>query len=255
MPGREPMNPRGRQFALGGLLSSWVRREAFSDRESAVLRRCYSGREPRMFSKYGTRQWTAPLPSTRIVMKDPFALLSLKALNDVTDAVPVLLYRHPAAVLASYRRMGWTADTEEMTALGAPAPAGPGDLEAMAAMWGWCHQIALNDLASVPDAVILSHHALTVGADAAHAVLCDRLGLEFAPTAADVAAVTSSQRRDGVLHDFDRTATAVDTGWRERVTPDEIARLEAAVEAVWSELEGRQLSLPTAPLGTKEDPT
>jgi hypothetical protein len=208
-----------------------------------------------MFSRYGSRQWAAPLPSTRIIMKDPFAVLSLRALSAVTNTVPVLLYRHPAAVLASYRRMGWTADTDEMTALGAPAPTGPGDLAAMAAMWGWCHQVALADLEAVPEAVIVSHQALTNGAEAAHAVLCDRLGLGLAPALTDTSAGTSSQRRDGVLHDFDRTAAAVATGWRERVAPDEIDQIESMVATVWSELESRQLRFPTAPLGTKEDPT
>jgi hypothetical protein len=256
MPGREPMNPRGRQFGLGGTLTSWVRREAFPPAEAAVLRRCYRGREPRAFSRYGLRQWAAPFNSTRLIIKDPFAILSLHAVHEVTGALPVLLYRHPAAVLASYRRMGWTADTEEMTALGAPAPSGAGDLESMVSMWLWCHQIALADLDDVPDAVIVSHHALTVGSDQAHAALCRELGLEFSPAvAAQPPAAPSSERREGVLHDFDRSPTSVDTGWRGQLSADEIEHIEEAVAAVWTELESRQLTFPVPHHGMKDDPT
>ena len=182
MPGREPMNPRGRQFALGGKLTSWVRRESFAPDEAAVLRRCYAGREPRTFSRYGIRQWAAPLAATRVVIKDPFAVLSCARSTRRPGRFPVLLYRHPAAVLASYRRMGWTADAEEMVVLGATAPSGPGDLDSMIAMWAFCHETALADLAHVAESVVLSHRALTIGADDAHAAVCERLGLDFRPT-------------------------------------------------------------------------
>jgi hypothetical protein len=252
------MNPRGRQFALGGTLSSWVRREAFSSAESAALKRCYAGRELRMFSRYGIRQWAAPLTSTRVIIKDPFAVLSLRAVHDATGTVPVLLYRHPAAVLASYRRMGWTADTEEMAALGAPPPSDDGDLEGMVAMWTFCHRTALADLADVEGALVVSHRALTIGGDESHAALCERLGLGFRPGALELSergTDGSAQRRDGVLHDFDRSAAAVDTGWRGRLSPDEIAHIEESVGSVWADLESRQLVLPTPHLGMKEDPT
>jgi hypothetical protein len=265
MPGREPMNPRGRQFALGGTLQSWVRRESFAGSEAAVLRRAYAGREPRTFSRYGIRQWAAPLPGTRLVIKDPFALLSTRAIHDVTGAIPVLLYRHPAAVLASYRRMGWTADVDEFLALGAPHPDGPDDLDAMATMWAWCHEIVLKDIEDLPDALVVSHHDLTVGGADAHDALFRRLGLEPGPTsqgppaagpaeALPSATPRATQRRDGVLHDFDRTTDAVDTGWRDRLDADEIARLETATHDVWSTLQRRRIHLPT-PTGQTDDPS
>jgi hypothetical protein len=249
------MNPRGRQFGLAGALTTWVRREAFSASESAVIRRCYAGREPRTFSRYGLRQWAAPLPSTRVIIKDPFAVLSLRAVHDVTGARPILLYRHPAAVLASYRRMGWTADTDELMALGAPAPQDAGDLEALVAMWRWCHELALADLSGIPDAVIVSHRALTLGGVEAHATLCRALGLEL-PRAgrADPDVPASTRRRDGVLHDFDRSAADVESGWRAQIDPAEVVHIEQSVASVWDELESRQLSLPTSHLGVKEDP-
>lgn len=255
MPGREPMNPRGKQFRLGGHVDAWVRRTSFDAREAAVLRRCYAGREPRTFSRYGIRQWAAPLRSTRIVIKDPFALLSIAGVHEATGATPVLVYRHPGAVLVSYRRMGWSADTEELAALGAPTPAGPGDLEAMLAMWTWCHEIALSDLADVDEAVVVSHHALTVGGRPAQDLLRDRLSLAHPAEEADSVegdasaahAGARAEPRDGVLHDFSRSATDVDTGWKKHLETDEVQAIEAAVSDVWGELERRQLPLMKSP--------
>jgi hypothetical protein len=241
MPGREPMNPRGRQFALGGAIDAWVRRETFPPHEAAVLRRCYAGREVRMFSRFGIHQWAAPLPTTRIVIKDPFAVLSIGAVHNVVGAVPVLLYRHPAAVLASYRRMGWTADTDEMIALGGPKPVGDDELPAMAAMWSWCHEIALRDLDRIKTGLVVSHHAVTVGGTDAHRELCSRLALD-PPRAARIDA-EANERRRGVLHDFDRSSDAIEEGWHDEVADDEVAAMEELVAPIWAELEDRQVPL------------
>src|SRR5256885_1990496 len=84
--------------------------------------------------------------------------------------------------------------------LGGPPPDGPGDLEAMAAMWAWCHQVVVDDLAAGSGALIVSHHDITVGGPHAHRVLFDRLGLPYPdglPTATEASAAT--ERRDGVL--------------------------------------------------------
>jgi hypothetical protein len=242
MPGREPMNPRGRQFALGGALDAWVRRETFAPHEAAVLRRCYAGREPRTWSRFGIRQWAAALPGTRVVVKDPFALLSIAAVHRTADALPVLLYRHPGAVLASYRRMGWVADVDEMVALGAPKPAGEGDLPAMAAMWSWCHTIALQDLDQIGAGHVVSHHAMTVGGIDAHRDLCALLDLEPPRSVGEKAAADT--RRDGVLHDFDRSSTAIEEGWRSDVSNEEMARIEELTAPLLAELDERQAPLP-----------
>lgn len=246
LPGREPMNPRGRQFALGGRLDGWVRREAFSADEAAVLRRCYSGREPRTFSRYGVRQWRAPWPGTRVLIKDPFALLSVAAVNAATGALPVLVYRHPAAVLASYRRMGWTADTAELTALGAPRPATADDGDAMAAAWRWTHQVALADLDRIPEAVVVSHAALTAAGSTGLRFLASRLQLGVPQPRQARLRRWSRQPAGGELHDFDRSPAAIETGWRGQLGVEELARIETACAAVWEQLETRQLRLPTA---------
>ena len=117
LAGREPMNPRGKQYALAHTLGGWTRLEDPSSRQRWALRTAYRGLNPWLYSRYGRRQWAAPLPWTRLVVKDPFAMLSLPAVVSVTGARAVFLYRHPGAVLASYRRMGWRPDLDELRPL------------------------------------------------------------------------------------------------------------------------------------------
>lgn len=244
LPGREPMNPRAGQFGLGGHLTSWVRRESLSGREAALLKRCYRGRELRAFSRYGNRQWRAPLPFTRVIVKDPFALLSIPAVRGATGATPVVVYRHPAAVIASYRRMGWRADTEELVALGAPAPCGSGDVEAMIAMWVWCYDVVLEDLRHVSGAIVVSHSALASDGTAVRRLGC-QLGLQVPPvrrTETD-SPVQRSPADSAGLHDFTRSPSELETGWRSRVRAEEIAEIEAAAANTWQALEAAQLDL------------
>jgi hypothetical protein len=253
MLGREPMNPRDRQFALDGRLSGWVRCEDFDRTETRLLRRVYSGRVPRTYGRLGVRQRTASMPWRRIVVKDSFALLSLPAVVAATGAVPILIYRHPAAVLASYRRLGWRADAEEFTALGAPPGEHADDARAMAMFWSWGHQVALADLERLPGAVVVSHQELTMGGAAAQAELFRILAL--APPARRVPDATGPadfHLDDVPRHYFDRTPDQVTTGWRTLIDDAEIDLLERETASQWDALEERRIRLP-APSPTDRD--
>lgn len=71
-----------------------------------------------VYGRYGRRQSVARLLWMRVVIKDPFATLSLPVISRETSARVVLIYRHPGAVLVSYRRMGWRPDVDELTSCG-----------------------------------------------------------------------------------------------------------------------------------------
>ena len=64
LAGREPMNPRGRQYALGGSLDGWARLTDPSPYQRFLLRSAYRGWNPMVYSRFGTRQWAGPLPQT-----------------------------------------------------------------------------------------------------------------------------------------------------------------------------------------------
>lgn len=239
MPGREPMNPRGHQYALGGTLEGWSRLDPADRRQARLLRRCYSGREVRTFSRFGVRQWAAGLPGTRVVVKDPFALLSLAAVARLTGAVPVLVFRHPGAVLVSYRRRGWRADIDEVVALGAPPPPADDDVTTMGIFWSWCNTVALDDLAELTGdpagdrrrGLVVSHEQLVAGGDSAVSDLRSWLGLAAPRRRRRSLPARGRQSRGGGLHDFVRDPEELTGAWRDALTPSEVARLDELTAA------------------------
>ena len=252
MPGREPMNPerdKG-QYALAHTLDGWARLTRLTRGQRLALRACYAGLEPRGYSRYGVRRWAAALPWTRVVVKDPYAMLSLPVVVEATGAIPVLVYRHPAAVLASYRRMGWRPDMAEIVQMpdfhrlrGADADPAEDDVAAMAQFWRFLNGLALDDLSSLPRHVVLSHAELAAGGAAALGLLCARLGLTPpAPEAAPPAAVSSPSARTA-LHNLDRDPSGVADGWRADVTEDELSRMEDLAGDVLEDLTARRLVL------------
>lgn len=189
MPGREPTNPHAGQFRLAGTLQSWSQLDEPTGRQRRALWRSYRGLEPRTYGRLGVRSWAAPLPWTTVVVKDPSALLALPTVIATTKARPVLVFRHPAAVLASYRRMGWTPDVAEIVAVEpSPAARAPGDeaddVDRMAFFWSACHQIALRPAPGGGTVFCASHEELTRGGEPAVRRLYEACGLTFGDRAA-----------------------------------------------------------------------
>lgn len=258
MVGREPMNPRGRQYALAGTLTGWTRLELPTPRQRRALQTAYRGLNPRTYGRYGRNQMRGPLPRTRIVVKDPFAMLSVPTITAVTGARGVQLYRHPGAVLASYRRMGWRGDVEEMAPFVASAP-GAGDAvaelwgadratltdtEAMGLFWSILTTLALDDMSRTPGTVMVAHHELASGGEAATSRLFDVLGLEFsAQTIAAINQGGASQRSDNELHRFDRKPAEVAEAWKRHVSDEDVARIEAITAPVRERVERTRLRL------------
>lgn len=241
LAGREPMNPRGRQYALGGTLTGWTRLTEPTRRQRWALRTAYHGWNPRTFGRYGRGQWRAPLPGVRVVVKDPFAMLSVPAISRVTGARAVQVFRHPGAVLASYRRMGWHADLAEIAGLldcgvdhgplvrslweaGAEAMS---EAERMGVFWAVLNGVALADLPLAPGTVVVAHHELAGGGASAARVLFGELGLRFGEgSAAEMTGGRPAAASDEGLHRLNRDPAQVAESWRRHLDPAEVSRIE-----------------------------
>jgi len=249
LPGREPMNPRSGQFGLGGTLHSWTELREPSKKQVRTLERCYRGHEVRAFSRYGSHQWLSVLPWSRTIVKDPFALLAVPTIAACTSAIPVILYRHPGAVLASYRRMGWVADTTEIRRLqGLPTAPGPvDDAAAMVEFWTFLHERVLTWVDDVPDVLLVSHAEVSLGGDTAVRAIMRACDLQPRPGAHEQSEPrgpsTSAAPDAGQLHDFSRSPGEVVDGWRSRLGADEVAVVESGSQQVWESLEGRRFAL------------
>lgn len=257
MPGREPMNPHPGQYRLAGTLSAWTRLQQPTAKQRRGLRRTYRGVEPRVYGRYGHRTWAAPLPATRVVVKDPFALLSIAAIRAATGARVVLVYRHPGAILVSYRRMGWRPDVEEIVCacpeLSSRAPDPTADLvEQMGFFWQACHEVALGDAdrdcLSAGALVVVSHEELTSAGEAGVRRLFDVCALPWSSTVAHHVTTWSQPtgaqaEAGGPLHVLNRPPREVGTAWRQAIDRRELARLEEATRAAHDDLHVRRLRL------------
>jgi hypothetical protein len=261
LAGREPLNPRHRQFALGGTLSGWARLSQLSLRQKLALRTSYAGVNPLVYSRYGKGQARAALPGSRVIVKDPFAVLSIPVILQATHAQAVIVYRHPGAALASYRRMGWSADLDELRPIVEAFNATPGMLRplpdiprlpdvdeatAMAVFWTVLYGMALADTAGMNSVTVVSHAEIAGGGAAAHEQLCRHLGLAYPGAAGDPpAAPAAKTSEDGapVLHNFDRDPAEVARSWKAAVSDDELAGMESVARPVLERLEATRLVL------------
>lgn len=254
LAGREPMNPRDGGYGLAKTIDSWVRLSDPSPRQKRALRSAFVGRNPLCFGRYGRRQWAAPLPGTRVIVKDPFALLSLRTIASLTGARIVLVYRHPAAVLTSYRSMGWTHDLGELRAVLAGEPAHvrstslstePSEAEQFGAFWADLHSAALADREHV-DMIVISHAELAGGGMAAAENVFESLDLVPGKRLENELRVNGgpADRTDGQrLHDFDRDPARVAHRWRDQIDTDELGDVERSARPVLEELDAIRLRL------------
>ncbi len=258
MAGREPMNPRGRQYALGGTLDGWARLTELTRRQRFLLRSAYRGWNPLVYSRFGMRQWAGPLPGTRMVVKDPYAMLSTPAVAAATGAVPVLVYRHPGAVLASYRRVHWTPRLDELARIVAtagtdeqgldlpeiPAPGQVAPAKEIGLFWAALHEFALADAASA-GTIIVSHTELATGGVEAGRALAEQLELTWSPAMAAELSKEASGRAvpAAQLHNFDRAPAAVAEEWRSRLDDEEIETVANVSAETLARLEQARLHL------------
>ena len=258
LAGREPMNPRGRQYALGKTLKGWDRLTDLTPRQRFLLRTAYRGWNPFVYSRFGLRQWAGPLPGTRLVVKDPYAMLSMPAVARATGAVPVLVYRHPGAILASYRRVEWQPRLDELARIVAddkdnerrrvlPAIPTPGEASAaeeMGVFWSVLHEFALAD-AATSGAVIVSHTELASGGVVAGRALAERLGLAWSPAmSAEFSKESSGHQADPTqLHNFDRAPAAVAEEWRSKLGGEDIECIEKVASETLAKVEAARFPL------------
>lgn len=248
LTGREPMNPRGRQWALAGTLEGWSRLTSPSEYQVRALRRAYRAISPGVYSRYGLHQWRAPLPWFRLVVKDPFAMLSIPAISEATGARPVLIHRHPGAMLVSYRRMKWLPDIDELTPIveqfertdpeaasaipRLPVSAPHDGVLAMAWFWSALYAMAISDIRAIPGGLIVPHELVATDEDYCRQ-LHDQLGVPWSGRAEAEFRRESTESVDpSKLHNFNRRPADAAIAWRGRLSEAEICELEQATQPV-----------------------
>ena len=185
-------------------------------------------------------------------------MLSTPAIVAATGARAIQVYRHPGAILASYRRMGWRPDLEEVAALLPLVADRHPDLAerwnsgrarlseatGMALFWSILEQIALDDAARTPGTLIVAHGELAAGGVAAVRALFDELGLEATD---DTERVMSGGDRPVAgssteLHRLDRRPEEVAGSWRKHLHPAEVDQIEQIAGPILAALDAARLN-------------
>ncbi len=187
----------------------------------------------------------------RPLLKDPFALLSVPWFIERLGVQAVVLVRHPAAVVASWLRLGWVVHPKqllnqpalwEQSALGPEehavlrAAAGTTDrLEWAAALWRALYAAVDRYRRAVP-VIVVRHEDLAHQPLNGFAALYTRLGLAFHPRARR--AIARSTRGRGSHTDPRRPhVTALDSraaarAWQRHLTPAQVQRIRSLTEPV-----------------------
>ena len=213
------------------------------------LRAVRSPRDLARMVRDGLRWTWGRLLGRRPLLKDPFALPSVPWFVRRLGVRAVVLVRHPAAVAASWLRLGWVVHPRQLLAqpalLAQLNPAEVRSLEAAAAtddrlawaaaVWRalYARVLTYRDLAAVHT---VRHEDLARAPQRAFAALYAHLGLPF-DARARRAVARSTQGRATHTDPRRPHATALDSravvrAWQRAFTPEQVARLRALTAPV-----------------------
>jgi hypothetical protein len=243
----------------------------------AELRRNRSPYDLARMARYATSFSAGRLLGRRPLLDDPYALLAAEWLADRLGCRVVVIMRDPAAIVASWKRLGWTTDLDEL--LGQPALMGDwlepyrGELEAVAAtpedlagrvgmLWRMLYLVAAAYERRQPGVRIVRYEDLAADPLASFAALYAWLGLRFDERAerAVVRSTTGSGRRQAHHWSLSRSGLSK-TGyrpmdsranlvaWRRQLDHDELARVRAITADVADRWYPQHPSHPAVPGG------
>ena len=204
--------------------------------------------------KYAAGFAAGRLRGRRALVDDPYAVFSAPWLAERLGAQVVVTVRDPVAVVASWRRVGWTPKLAELLAQPtlvrdwlAPfraeleaAAAGPGDPVGQASLlWRVIYRAVAAYRERLPGLQLARHEDLSADPVPAFAALYGRLGLPFGERArrAVLASSTAAERGQGVMRwslgrsGMSKTAARrLDSranleAWRQRLEPAEVERV------------------------------
>jgi Sulfotransferase domain len=245
----EPLNPKRPPGGSPGVLNASVERHyqyigehnedgwlaAFDDTLSlryhvvAELRRNRSPYDLARMAKYATGFMAGRLLGRRALLDDPYALLASEWLADRLGCRVVVIVRDPVAMVASWKRLGWTTDLGEL--LHQPAlmrdwlepfrreletVSASGDVvDRIALLWRLLYLVAAEYERRCPAIHVVRYEDLATEPVARFADLYATLGLEFDERAAAevVRSTTGSVRRTAHRWSLSRSGLSK-TGFR-----------------------------------------
>ncbi len=273
-PGRSPGVLRaevehGFQYISEDNEAAWL--EPFRDtlrlryHHLAELRRNHSPYDLARMAKYASLFAAGRLRRRAALLDDPYAVLSAGWFARRLGCQVVVTLRDPVAVVSSWKRLGWTFDLGRLLAQPALRRDWLGPFEAdmtsawaaeddlignVSLLWRVIYHIVHKLQAQIPEIRVVRHEDLSADPVPAFAALYARLGLELTPSArqtivgftsggAQVKDHSWTISRHGIVSRTGARRLASRTNlevWKQRLTPDEVARIRELTADVASVL-------------------
>lgn len=187
----------------------------------------------------------------RLVVKEPTAVFAAEWMADRLGMTPVLTLRHPAAFVASNRRLGWAYHVQDL--LDQPlllqgylagmedelrrAAASPDQVVHLGLLWKAVYGTVADLQRRRPGWVFLRHEDVSLRPVPVLEEVYRRLGLEMTPEARR--AIVEHTTRPGPygppdVADIHRDSAAHLRDWERLLAPEEVARLRELTEPVAS---------------------
>lgn len=192
------------------------------------------------------------------LFKDPIALMSAGWMAREFDARVVMLVRHPAAYVASVRRIGWRTPVEDFTTQRElmdwlppylaeellarqserpKPPEGYFDLTDAALCWKVFHETVHTYRRQHPEWITQRHEDLSIQYMEGFRRLYEKLGLHWGNAQKRAVETHCSPRnrlvRGKVVHELRQNSRALTTAWMGSLQAGEIDRIRRITSPVW----------------------
>ncbi|RMF06476.1 MAG: sulfotransferase [Candidatus Neomarinimicrobiota bacterium] len=203
------------------------------------------------FCLWTRARWMAKRP----LIKDPFAFFSTPWLVREMGVKPIILIRHPAAVISSIKRLNWNLRfdhfleqpelmqdwlwdlAEEIQSV---STSQAGFLAKGIVFWKLFYQTVIKWETRYPDWIFLKHEDLSRHPVAEFAQLYQKLGLKFDPSIRrKIIQMTESTSHTEIPSTAPAAYVTVNsranlTNWKKRLHPEEIQTIYVALQPLWS---------------------
>ncbi len=205
-----------------------------------LLRMC---RDASIFTRGG-------LLHLRPLLKDPFAVFSLRWFAERLDCEIVVTVRHPAGFASSLKRLNWMFDFGDLLAqpllMRDQLEPYRSRMESTAAddvigqaslLWAMIYRSVQRACRAVPAVRVVRHEDLSLDPVAGYRRLYDELGLDFTPRAERKILDSSSPDNPAELSRKKVHSVKLDSrvnlhNWKRRLSPEEIGRIRQLTEDV-----------------------
>jgi hypothetical protein len=222
---------------------------SFQFQFGAALTALKTPRDVAIMLKYGTQFFFNHARQAIPLVKDPLAVFSAEWLARSFGMRVIVMIRHPAAFAYSVRRMNWKHDFSHFlqqpllmrdylhpfeAEIRAFAQTEQDILDQAALLWKLIYSVVLTYQQAHPEWIFLRHEDVASDPVVYFESLFQNLGLDFSPRIRQVIedysnATNPANPRRGTARFGKRHSKALIQNWKQKLTPEEIARLRHKV--------------------------